>query len=206
MSDYPTLEKLFYSDSSSERVEHVKAEAERRLNNPASFRTGIELSSGELFLATPRELSSPQREDASGGSAKCPSFGGDLPGIARWGVLAQPHHGRDHVHQRDGRCPQLPAADRGGARKRGGEAADEGGKAVQGIRQPLPGAHRFEPRVPSNTCRHQGRFTTRWWPNAIDDRDLPDGEAVPGRARGREVGEPEDASHGSGSGKQDRRG
>ena len=37
MSGYPTLEKLFYSDSSSERVEHVKAEAERRLNNPASF-------------------------------------------------------------------------------------------------------------------------------------------------------------------------
>ena len=86
MSDYPTLEKLFYSDSSSERVEHVKAEAERRLNNPASFRTGIELSSGELFLATPRELSL-LNEKMLRAERKVSQLWRDLPGIARWAYL-----------------------------------------------------------------------------------------------------------------------
>ena len=86
MSDYPTLEKLFYSDSSSERVEHVKAEAERRLNNPASFRTGIELSSGELFLATPRELSL-LNEKMLRVERKVSQLWRDLPGIARWAYL-----------------------------------------------------------------------------------------------------------------------
>lgn len=86
MSDYPTLEKLFYSDSSSERVEHGKAEAERRLNNPASFRTGIELSSGELFLATPRELSL-LNEKMLRAERKVSQLWRDLPGIARWAYL-----------------------------------------------------------------------------------------------------------------------
>lgn len=54
---YPTLEKLFYADSSSDRYASHRARAQQRLTNEATFRTGIHLEHGELFLAVPRELS-----------------------------------------------------------------------------------------------------------------------------------------------------
>ncbi|WP_303213492.1 Fic family protein [uncultured Enorma sp.] len=54
---YPTLEKLFYQDSSSERFDRHAHLARQRLESESTFRTGIELAHGELFLAVPRELS-----------------------------------------------------------------------------------------------------------------------------------------------------
>lgn len=54
---YPTLEKLFYKDGSSERFQHHEEQYRLRLNAESTFRTGIELENGEFFCAVPRELS-----------------------------------------------------------------------------------------------------------------------------------------------------
>lgn len=54
---YPTLEKLFYQDSSSDRFDRHARIAQQRLESESTFRTGIALAHGELFLAVPRELS-----------------------------------------------------------------------------------------------------------------------------------------------------
>lgn len=54
---YPTLEKLFYADSSSSRFTAHEQRHRERFDQESSFKTGIELNTGELFLAVPRELS-----------------------------------------------------------------------------------------------------------------------------------------------------
>lgn len=54
---YPTLEKLFYAGSSSDRFSTHEQRYQARLRNESTFRTGIQLEHGELFLAVPRELS-----------------------------------------------------------------------------------------------------------------------------------------------------
>mgnify|MGYP000009451199 CR=1 FL=1 len=54
---YPTLEKIFHADASSDRYAHHRELAISRLESESTFRTGIELDAGELFLAVPRELS-----------------------------------------------------------------------------------------------------------------------------------------------------
>lgn len=54
---YPTLEKLFYSDASSNRFNAHRQRVRERIENESTFRTGIHLENGELFLAVPRELS-----------------------------------------------------------------------------------------------------------------------------------------------------
>lgn len=57
MTEYVPLQKLYYRDDSSERDAAVLAEARKRLNNESTFRIGIEIKAGELFLAMPRQLS-----------------------------------------------------------------------------------------------------------------------------------------------------
>ena len=54
---YPTLEKLFHMDASPERFSANNRLLDERLSHESTFRTGIELEHGELFLAVPRELS-----------------------------------------------------------------------------------------------------------------------------------------------------
>ena len=54
---YPTLEKLFYKDSSAERFQHHESLLRERLEAESTFRTGIMLEHGELFCSVPRELS-----------------------------------------------------------------------------------------------------------------------------------------------------
>lgn len=54
---YPTLEKLFYADTTSDRFANHERLLQSRLSNESTFRTGIQLEYGELFLAVPRELS-----------------------------------------------------------------------------------------------------------------------------------------------------
>lgn len=54
---YKRLDKLFYEDDSSDRLSANEREACERLVAPSSFRTGIDIGTGELFLAVPRELS-----------------------------------------------------------------------------------------------------------------------------------------------------
>ena len=55
--DYPTLEKLFYKDTSSQRFDNHQEQLRLRLEAESTFRTGIMLEHGELFCAVPRELS-----------------------------------------------------------------------------------------------------------------------------------------------------
>lgn len=55
--EYPTLEKLFHMDASSDRYAARERLLQERLNSESTFKTGIELETGELFLAVPRELS-----------------------------------------------------------------------------------------------------------------------------------------------------
>lgn len=54
---YQTLDKLFYRDASSARFSRLETRARERLEAESSYRTGIILEHGELFLAVPRELS-----------------------------------------------------------------------------------------------------------------------------------------------------
>lgn len=54
---YPTLEKTFYKDTSSERSQHHEEHYHQRLEAESTFRTGIVLEHGELFCTVPRELS-----------------------------------------------------------------------------------------------------------------------------------------------------
>lgn len=54
---YPTLERLFYADTTSDRFANHERLLQSRLSNESTFRTGIQLEYGELFLAVPRELS-----------------------------------------------------------------------------------------------------------------------------------------------------
>jgi Fic family protein len=56
MTSYQTLAKLYYKDASNNRDANLAAEAARRLDDQSTFRTGIFTSSGEIFLAIPREL------------------------------------------------------------------------------------------------------------------------------------------------------
>lgn len=55
--EYKSLEKLFYMDASSDRYANNERLAEERLTADSTFRTGVMTDYGELFLATPRELS-----------------------------------------------------------------------------------------------------------------------------------------------------
>lgn len=54
---YPTLEKIMYANPSSNRFSERERVLNARLENESTFRTGIQLEQGELFLAVPRELS-----------------------------------------------------------------------------------------------------------------------------------------------------
>lgn len=54
---YPTLEKIFYKDASSERFQHHEERYRQRLEAESTFRTGIMLEHGELFCTVPHELS-----------------------------------------------------------------------------------------------------------------------------------------------------
>ncbi|OUP10905.1 Fic family protein [Collinsella sp. An2] len=54
---YRTLEKTLHADRSSERFEHHDELFRQRFTSESTFRTGILLDTGELFLAVPRELS-----------------------------------------------------------------------------------------------------------------------------------------------------
>ena len=54
---YASLEKLFHKDASPDRFTQNTQMAQLRLAAESTFRTGIVLPQGELFLATPRELS-----------------------------------------------------------------------------------------------------------------------------------------------------
>lgn len=54
---YPTLEKCFYRNPGSDRYACHERMLLSRRESESTFRTGIELDTGELFLAVPRELS-----------------------------------------------------------------------------------------------------------------------------------------------------
>lgn len=54
--EYKTIEKSFYADSSSNRFDNANKLYEARFNSESTYRTGIELETGELFLTVPREL------------------------------------------------------------------------------------------------------------------------------------------------------
>lgn len=53
---YCTLEKTFYADASSDRYANVEELYTSRFNSESTYRTGIELESGEMFLSVPHEL------------------------------------------------------------------------------------------------------------------------------------------------------
>lgn len=55
--EYKTLANLFHMDTSDQRHVNVEERAQQRREAEATFRTGITVAEGELFLAVPRELS-----------------------------------------------------------------------------------------------------------------------------------------------------
>ncbi|MEA5020480.1 MAG: Fic family protein [Gordonibacter sp.] len=79
---YKRMDKLFYEDASSDRKGENEKEAFRRLAAPSSFRTGIDVGTGELFLAVPRELSLVTEQVLRAERAVLDAWNA-LPGIAR---------------------------------------------------------------------------------------------------------------------------
>ena len=79
---YKRMDKLFYEDASSDRKGENEREAHRRLAAPSSFRTGIDVGTGELFLAVPRELSL-VTEQVLRAERKVSGWWSALPGIAQ---------------------------------------------------------------------------------------------------------------------------
>lgn len=55
--EYRELSTLYHMDASSERDSNARARLQQRLEAPSSFRLGFETANGELFIASPRELS-----------------------------------------------------------------------------------------------------------------------------------------------------
>lgn len=55
--EYKELSTLYHMDASSERDSNARARLQQRLEAPSSFRLGFEAANGELFIASPRELS-----------------------------------------------------------------------------------------------------------------------------------------------------
>lgn len=86
MDSYEPLAKLFHKDASPERYTNNEREARLRLESPSTFRTGIELEHGELFLAMPRELTV-AHETILRAECRVSKLWGALPGIARWAYL-----------------------------------------------------------------------------------------------------------------------
>lgn len=86
MDTYQPLSKLFYVDATPSRYSSNTAEAQRRLTCPSTFRTGIELEHGELFLAVPRELTL-LHEDVHQAERAVAGLWNSLPGAARWAYV-----------------------------------------------------------------------------------------------------------------------
>ena len=86
MGPYQPLAKLFYQDASSSRYSANEQEARRRLEDPSTFRTGIMLEHGELFLAIPRELTI-QHELMLRAERRVSKLWSGLPGIAQWAYI-----------------------------------------------------------------------------------------------------------------------
>lgn len=86
MAEYIPLQKLYYKNNSSQRDADIKKEALRRRNEESSFRTGIRIESGELFLAVPQELTI-LSEKLLRVERKVSQLWHDLPGIAQWAYL-----------------------------------------------------------------------------------------------------------------------
>ena len=78
---YKRLDRLFHENTSSNRKSENEHEAQTRLTAPSSFRTGIDVGTGELFLAVPRELSI-ATEKILRAERKVSQLWRDLPGIA----------------------------------------------------------------------------------------------------------------------------
>ena len=86
MTEYLPLQKIYYAEKSSERDSLVQGEAERRLNDASTFRTGVKIEYGELFLAMPRELSL-LAERLLRVERKVSQLWHELPGIAQGAYL-----------------------------------------------------------------------------------------------------------------------
>ncbi|MDR1412464.1 MAG: Fic family protein [Actinomycetes bacterium] len=86
MSPYKTLQQLYHRDSSPKRQAHIDAEARRRLESESTFRLGVEIDAGELFLAVPRELTL-LNERVLRVERKISLLWNGLPGIARWAYV-----------------------------------------------------------------------------------------------------------------------
>ena len=79
---YKTLEKIHYSDTSSQRFSTNKELAQCRLTSESSFRTGIMLETGELFFIVPNELSI-MNEQVLRAERKVSSLWKNIPPIAQ---------------------------------------------------------------------------------------------------------------------------
>lgn len=84
--EYKELATLYYEDSSSTRKSNHETEYLRRFNAESTFRLGFETPQGELFIATPRELTV-LAERVLRTERKISNLVHNLPGIASGAVL-----------------------------------------------------------------------------------------------------------------------
>ena len=82
MNRYLPLEEVFKRNTGTERFLENESEGKHRLNDASAFRTGIEISSGELFFTIPNELSR-LSEKVLRVERKISSLWKSLPPIAR---------------------------------------------------------------------------------------------------------------------------
>ena len=86
MTEYVPLRKFYYRVQASERDAATEIELARRKNENSTFNTGIEIRTGELFLAVPKQLSV-LSERLLRAERKVSQLWHELPGIAQWTCL-----------------------------------------------------------------------------------------------------------------------
>lgn len=102
---YRTLEKEFYANSSSDRYTAHDALLSKRFDSDSTFKTGIALSTGELFLAVPRELSI-ATEHVLRRERRVSALWRALPPHRAWSLYSLTHHGRGCLQQSNRRSSQ----------------------------------------------------------------------------------------------------
>lgn len=84
--EYKELATLYHMDASANRNSTLQAEWEKRLTSASTFRLGYNTPQGELFIATPRELSLLQ-ERVLRAERKVSQLMRNIPGIAQNAIL-----------------------------------------------------------------------------------------------------------------------
>ena len=86
MKEYLPLSRIFHADTSNDSYENLEKNADSRASAESTFHSSIETSAGELFVATPRELTL-QIESLLISETRISHLWRSIPGVIRWNFV-----------------------------------------------------------------------------------------------------------------------